>query len=335
MRAVRLHGVGQLKFEQVAQPDALAPDSVRLRVQAIGICGSDLHNFRTGQWIGRLPIIPGHELAGDIVEVGSDISDFYAGELVVADSRVTCGACLPCQENRNNVCERLGYLGEVCDGGFAEFVSLPRARLLRVPDGVPSHIAALAEPLGVALHVIRRLKPLPGMPVLIAGAGPIGGLVAILLDHLGFGPLLIIERNAERAALVAELTTAKIVTADSAEISRCIAPARLRHAVEATGSQAMLSMLSTALSGGGRLALVGLFRGQPAFDLNRIVEREIDVVGCSVFCDEQREALDLLVPLKQKLERVVSPPIRLEDVPAEYERLLAGHTSFLKTIVRP
>lgn len=334
MRAVRLHGVGDLRFENVAEPGPPASGEVRLQVCAAGVCGSDLHNFRTGQWISRAPTIPGHEFAAVVLEIGSGAAGFLPGDLVVADSRVNCGQCPACLADRPNVCARMGYVGEVCDGGFAEIVNLPAHRLLRVPPGVPPSVAALTEPLGVALRVVRRLDPSKHAPILIAGAGPIGGLAAILLDHLGFGPLAILERNQDRANLVSSITGAKFIGPSASDVLSFAGPG-LHYAVEATGSQAMLTFLIESLTGGGRLAMVGLFSGQPTVNGNAVVERELDVRGCSVFCEEQREILPLLRELMPKLAQVVSPAVSLEELPAEYERLLGGKSRFLKTLVKP
>jgi (R,R)-butanediol dehydrogenase/meso-butanediol dehydrogenase/diacetyl reductase len=334
MRAVRFHGVGQLRVDEVPTLSTPPPGSVRLRVKAAGICGSDLHNFRSGRWISRLPITPGHEFAAEVLEVGDGVLGMHAGSLVVADSRVPCGHCEPCAAGHENICRHLGYVGEVCDGGFAEFVTLPAHRLLPVPAGVPARIAALSEPLAVALHLIRRLNAPRNQPILIAGAGPVGGLAAIALDHLGFGPLLIVERNAERATLVSSLTNAQIVTADPAATLTAL-PNGVQYAIEATGSAAVLALLVRILTGGGRLALVGLFHDKCSLDWNPIIEKEIDLLGCSVFQDEQSKALAMLPELRPKLEQVISRPLGLNEVPAEYERLLAGHSSALKSIICP
>jgi (R,R)-butanediol dehydrogenase/meso-butanediol dehydrogenase/diacetyl reductase len=335
MRAIRLYGVGQLRVEAVPAPDVLAPGDVCIRVQAAGICGSDLFNFRTGRRISRLPVTPGHEVAGEIIGVGTYVSNYRPGDVVVADSRVPCGMCKACEEGRETVCQNLGYLGEVCDGAFADFVSLPSVRLLKVPSGISPWIAALSEPLSVALHLIRRLNPSRNNPILIGGTGPIGGLAAILLDHLGFGPLFIIDRNVDRAKLVTSVTGAEAIPADSAVIASRTGPSGLRYAIEATGASAMLSLLANSMAGGGRLALVGMFRGECVLDLNSLIEREVEIVGCSVFRDEQSEALGLLGSLGPKLERVISIPISLEEVPMEYHRLLSGQSPTLKSIVCP
>jgi (R,R)-butanediol dehydrogenase / meso-butanediol dehydrogenase / diacetyl reductase len=335
MRAVRLHGIGDLRFEQVATPGDLAAHTVRVRVAAAGICGSDLHNFRTGQWMGRLPTIPGHEFAGEVLEVGAGVLDLKAGDHVVGDSRVNCGECPRCLEARPNICERMGYVGEVSDGAFAELIDLPAGRLIAVPRDLPFNIAALAEPLGVALRVVRRLDPARATPIVIAGAGSIGGLAAVLLEYLGFGPLAIMDRNHERAALVASVAGARIIGADTAAVTQFTGASGLRFAIEASGSPALFGFLVNTLAGGGRLAMVGIFGGEPALNANAIVERELDIRGCSVFCGEQREVLPMLSALKSKLERVISPAITLEQLPKEYEHLLSGKSAFLKSIVEP
>jgi (R,R)-butanediol dehydrogenase / meso-butanediol dehydrogenase / diacetyl reductase len=334
MRAVRLYGVGDLRFETIAAIRDLPADSARVRVRAAGVCGSDLHNFRTGQWWTGVPRIPGHEFAGEIIEVGAQVTDFRPGDCVVGDSRVNCGKCPRCLEGRPNVCDQMGYVGEVCDGAFAEWIDLPAARLLRIPAGVPLHVAALAEPLGVSLRVIRRLDPPRDTPILIAGAGPIGGLAAILLQHFGFGPLAILERNSDRAQLVASIAGARVIQPQSSEVAQFTGVRGLRHAIEATGSQPMLRFLLGALSGGGRLAMVGLFSAEQTVNANAIVERELDIRGCSVFCEEQRDVLPLLAPLAAQLERATAPGIALEQLPLEYERLLSGQSGFLKSMVR-
>jgi (R,R)-butanediol dehydrogenase/meso-butanediol dehydrogenase/diacetyl reductase len=307
---------------------------VRLAVRAAGICGSDLHNFRTGQWVSRLPVTPGHEVAGAVLDVGEGVAGFAAGDLVVADSRVFCGDCGACRAGRGNLCEKLGFVGEVCDGGFAEEVCLPASGLVKVPAGVPALVAAMAEPLAVALHAVRRLDPVKGEPVLIAGGGPIGGLAALALAAGGFGPLLMIERNLHRAVLLAEVAGVARVELSPAAIWDACGGAP-RFCLDATGSGAVVETLLEIVAAGGRLALVGIFHDRPPLNLNLVVEREIDVVGCSVFRDELIEAVGMLPALADKLARLASAPIGLGDVPAAYEALIAGDTRSVKTLIQP
>jgi (R,R)-butanediol dehydrogenase/meso-butanediol dehydrogenase/diacetyl reductase len=196
-------------------------------------------------------------------------------------------------------------------------------------------VAALAEPLGVALHVIARLRPRPGAPILIAGAGPVGGLSALLLAEQGLGPLHLVERNEARRDLVCRLTGATAVELEAGALRAVVGGDGPAFAVEATGSAAVLATLPRLVAPGARIAMVGIFHGPMVLEPNLIVERELVLIGCSVFAEEQAEAVALLPRLAPRLAELVSPPITLDEVPAAYERLLRGQASALKTIIRP
>lgn len=321
MKAVRLYGVGDLRVEAVATPQ-LAEDQVRIKVLAAGICGSDLHNYRTGKWIAQLPVTPGHELCGEVLETGAQVTAFQPGELVVADSRVWCGECDACRQQRFNLCAALGFVGEVCDGGFAEQTVLPPRGLLKVPNGVTPAVAVLSEPLGVALRVVNQLRIPPGSRVRVAGGGTIGGLAALLLHEVAQCQVQLVEPNSARRQLLADLIPLQPEGA-------------FDYAVEATGISGVLDQLVSEINGGGRIALVGLFHHSADFDFNRLVEREIELVGCSVFAGEQQQALALLPQLADKLATLSAPPVSLDRVPQTYQDLIAGRSRWLKSWVQP
>jgi (R,R)-butanediol dehydrogenase/meso-butanediol dehydrogenase/diacetyl reductase len=330
MRAVRFHGVGKLTVEDIAPPAAPGAGAVHLKVLAAGICGSDLHNFKTGQWIAHLPVTPGHEFTAEVLAVGDGVVDLQPGDRVVADSRAPCGACTECRAGRANLCLKLGYVGEVCDGGFAEEVVLPAPGLLKVDPAIAPEVAALSEPLAVALHAIKRAEPRQGKPILVAGGGPVGGLACLLLRHLGFGPIQFAERNPSRRALVQDVTGAVPVELDAVWLGQ-----PFDCAIEATGVGAVLDKL-IALSGpAARIALVGIPSGAASINAIAVVERELELKGCSAFRDELPEAVRLLKALEAPLGRLVEDPIGLDAVPEAYQRLIAGSGTRLKAIVRP
>ena len=330
MRAVRFRGIGKLTVEDIAPPSAPDSGDVHLKVLAAGICGSDLHNFKTGQWIAHLPVTPGHEFTGEVLAVGAGVSDFQPGDRVVADSRASCGACVQCEAGRPNLCLKLGYVGEVCDGGFAEEVVLPARGLLKVDASVPPQVAALSEPLAVALHAIKRAEPVSGKLVLVAGAGPVGGLTCLLLKHLGFGPVLFAERNGARRALVEAVTGAVAVELDAVWIGQ-----PFDCAIEATGVPAVLDKLIALAGAAARIAMVGIPSGAASINAITVVERELELRGCSAFRDELPEAVRLLKELEAPLARLVEDPITLDAVPEAYQRLISGAGTHLKTIIRP
>lgn len=335
MKAVRLYAAGDLRVEDIASPRAPGAGEVRVAVSAAGICGSDLHNFRTGAWISRSPSVAGHEFAGRVAAVGEGAAGLAVGDAVVADSRVTCGVCAACRDGRPNVCEKLGFIGEVCEGGFAEEVVLPASLLVKAPSAVDAAALAMAEPLAVALHAISRMAVPAGSPVLIAGCGPIGGLAALILSERHDGPLLVADRNVDRARRVADVTGAGIVDLTAEAVGEALAGQPLLAVLDATGHPGVIGTLLDLISPGGTLALVGIGHRSLAIDPVRLVEREIAIAGCHAFTDELPEAVALMPQLEGRLLALVDETITLDAVPAAYERLLAGRSVGLKTIIQP
>lgn len=321
MKAVRLYGIGDIRTEDIPLPRP-GPQEIRLKVLAAGICGSDVHNLRTGQWISRSPTTPGHEFCAEVLECGDQVNGFAPGDRVVADSRVWCGDCPACAQGHFNLCDRLGFVGEVCDGGFAEQAVLPARSLIKVSTELPAAIAALSEPLGVALRAVNQLSPGASDTVRVTGGGTIGGLVALLLHAVHGCRVQLIEPNAQRYDLISRI----VPLAKSGEFSL---------AVEATGVASVLNSLVNNITPGGRIASVGIFHGDVTLNINRLVERELSLVGCGVFRDEQRLAIGLLPGLMDALATISSPPIGLDEVPAAFSTLLAGNSPFLKTLIVP
>ena len=193
----------------------------------------------------------------------------------------------------------------------------------------------MAEPLAVALHAIRRLRLEAGRPVLVVGCGTIGGLAALLLSRLHDGPLLVVDRNSARRALVARVTGATALELASATLRVVTGGKPVLYAIEATGSTVALRALMECLDPGATLALVGISHGDLPIDPNWFVEREMAFVGCHAFNTELVDAIGLLDPLAPELLNFVDAEIDLDAVPAAYTRLVAGANAGLKTIVRP
>lgn len=329
MKSARLHGKGDIRFETVDMPQEPQGDLVRLRVISAGICGSDIHNYRTGCWITRTPSIPGHEFAGEVEAVGPGVRSLRTGDRVVADSRYWCGTCEACLSGRQHLCQTLGFIGEVCDGGFAEFATLPERLLMKIDARVSMDVAATAEPLAVALHAVSRLDPQPGATVLVTGCGMIGALSALVLARSGLGPVLVADRNAERARLVADVTGGRVV-----ELSPESLGPNVRGVVEATGSGAVLQALPRLVAGGCRIALVGIFHGGVNIDPTVLVEREVSLIGCHAFRHELPDAVARLGDYADAITKFLDTASNLEDVPEAYRRIIAGEAMKPKTIIR-
>jgi (R,R)-butanediol dehydrogenase/meso-butanediol dehydrogenase/diacetyl reductase len=333
MRSVRLHDIKDLRYEQVPAPAAPGPGWVLVNVEAAGICGSDLHNFSTGQWISRKPSIAGHEFSGRIAAVGAGVTQFAVGDAVVADSRYWCGTCAACLDGQHNACETLGFVGEACDGGFAEQVLLPLRLVLKRPETLDPKVAAMAEPMAVALHAIAKVAPPGGVAVLVVGCGTIGGLCALVLSQLHDGPILLADRNPERAKAVASATQGIVVDLAVDSISAALQGRAVRYVIDATGSIAALRQILAVIGTNSTLGLVGISHGELDLDPNILVEREIALMGCHAFTDELPRAIAMTETLSDVLLGLIDEVVTLEQVPAAFERLLSGRVNGLKTII--
>jgi L-iditol 2-dehydrogenase len=181
------------------------PGELKVRVEASGLCGTDLH-IASGEYpFARPGVTIGHEFAGTIVEVGPDVEGFGVGELVVVDPNIPCRTCSYCHSSRPHLCENPQALGVTLNGGLAEHVVTPAAQAYRVPEDVPPEAAALTEPLACALHAVDLSGLRPGEKALVLGAGPIGVLCAALLVAAGASKVIVSEPNPNRRDRVREV----------------------------------------------------------------------------------------------------------------------------------
>lgn len=332
-RAIYLHGPHDLSAVErpVEEP---AHGMVRVRVAYAGICGSDLHVYETGAYVPRFPVTPGHEVSGIVEAVGPGIGDLEPGDAVVLDSRVPCHDCDWCRTGDLQRCRRLGFLGEVRHGGFAETAIAPRAALYRVPPGLSLRVAALAEPCAVALHGIgRALSVSPhARSALVVGLGPLGALVGLVLRQHGL-EVVGVEANARRRETVSRAVEFPVLdlAADASQ------PAHTAYdlVVDTAGFAGSLAACMERLRAGGTVLALALHRASETIPANRLVEGEAILVGSHVFRDEMGDALALLAAHEESFARLITGEIALDGVADAYAALLSGYSAHLKILVRP
>ena len=202
MNALVLHAVGDLRYEQVPRPIPHDGETL-VRVVAVGVCASDVPRvFEHGTY--RFPLIPGHEIAGVVEEVRGT-GPHHPGERVTVKPLVPCGKCAYCEIGSFGQCAAYDYVGSRSDGGFAEFVRVPQANLVALPDEVDLLDAALCEPAAVALHAVRQGGIEPGDIVAILGTGPIGMIIAQWARVWGAGRVLLVDIDARKLQVAREL----------------------------------------------------------------------------------------------------------------------------------
>lgn len=192
MKAYVLHGINDLRFEEVGLPQ-VKEDEVLVKMKAAGICGSDIPRiYQTGAH--RHPLIPGHEFSGQVVEqeYATLEQKAWAGKRVGIFPLIPCRECGPCKIKKFEMCRNYNYLGSRCDGGFAEYVAVPLANLIELPENVSFEEAAMLEPMAVAVHAMRRMNVEKTDRVVVCGLGTIGLLLVMFLKEAGIENLLVI-----------------------------------------------------------------------------------------------------------------------------------------------
>lgn len=191
MKACVVEKPGNVVVKDVPYPEP-GPDEVTVKVEKVGICGTDIHIFK-GEFISPYPIIPGHEFSGTIYELGSDVSDWQTGERVSADPSLFCGKCKYCLTNRGNQCENWGALGNTVDGSMAEFVRVPAQNLVKMPDPMSYAEGAFIEPMACVVHAMNRLQVQAGDRVLLFGAGAMGQQLVQAVSQTGASELSVVD----------------------------------------------------------------------------------------------------------------------------------------------
>lgn len=230
MKALVIEKPHQAVVKDMPYPSP-GPHEVVIKVEQVGICGTDHHIFE-GEFISPYPIIPGHEFSGTIHEIGNQVKHFKEGERVTADPSLFCGECEYCLTHRGNQCENWGALGNTVNGSMAEYVSVPARNVVKMPDEMSFATGAFIEPMACVVHAMNRLQLQAGNTVLIFGAGAMGLQLIQSLARLGASKLVAVDVSADKLERAIALGATEAVF--SHELEK-LEPKKFDAVVDATG----------------------------------------------------------------------------------------------------
>lgn len=333
MKAVVLHAVSDLRYEDVPEPQVVS-GSVRVRIGFCGVCGSDIPRiFQKGAY--HFPTICGHELAGTVAEVASDVTRFKIGDRVAVFPLLWCGKCRACAEGKYAQCEDYDYFGSRRDGGFAASVVVPSRNLLQVPAGVSLEEAAMTEPASVARHALRRVgAKLTGKSVVIFGAGPIGLMVAQWARTMGAHPVTLADLIPQKLDLARKMGFQAGTSEDGADV-----------AVDAAGAPSALAAAMRATRRGGAVVLLGNPAGDlqmPASLWSQLMRREVTLFGSwnsdySVTGpeDDWHASLAAMAQKQLNLKPLISHRVPLANAIAALQMMKDGKEFYSKVLIQP
>lgn len=342
MEALVIHAPGDLRIEQVPTP-GLAEGQLLVKVDAGGICGSDLHYFQHGGF-GTVrikePMVLGHEVAGTIVQAARGAGAFATGQRIAISPSRPCGRCRYCQEGLQNHCLDMRYYGSAMrtphvQGAFRQEIVVEAWQAHPLADSVSDQEGAMAEPLSVALHAVRRAGPLLGKRVLVTGCGPIGALLVIAARRAGASEIVVTDMGEFplRKALQVGADEAINVAQQPQALERFSADkGHFDVLFEASGNEKALRGAFDALRPRAVIVQVGLGGGEMTLPVNVIVAKEFDLRGTFRFHEEFAVAVELLNKGLVDVKPLISATVPYRDATRAF-KLAADRSQAMKVLL--
>ena len=341
MKAAVLHGAKDIRLENIETP-GLLPGMVLLRIQRVGICGSDLHYFEDG-YCGSFapsgPFIPGHELTGVVVAVhGDEPGPITPGARVTVNPARACGICTYCKSGRGNLCPNTFMLGSASsnpptNGAMAEYVSVRADQCHLLPVGLDDGLGAMIEPLAVALHAVKRPATVSGMRVLITGGGTIGLLTALTAKAFGAVPAVVSDIIAERRKSALHCGIDVVLDAADKNVqqkAREITGEGFDVIFEASGARPALRQAFDLVKPGGTIVQIGTLGTEDIpLPANQVMAKEIQFIGSFRYGNVFDEAIRLVVAGRIDLRPFITDILPLNDI-TRAMHIAADKTNALK-----
>jgi threonine 3-dehydrogenase len=330
---VKAQAAPGLWLEDVPVP-SYGINDVLIRVKRAAICGTDLHIYKWDEWARKtipVPMVVGHEFVGEIAAVGSNVSDFFPGDLVSAEGHVVCGHCRNCLAGRRHLCAHTMGVGVNRPGCFAEYIAVPMSNVWRHHPDVPLDIAAIFDPFGNAVHTALSF-PVLGEDVLITGAGPIGLMAAAVVRLAGARYVVVTDVNPYRLELARCFNVTRALDVRSQRIADVQKELGMTEGfdvgLEMSGNEQAFREMLDNMCHGGRIAMLGIPPREMSIDWNKVIFNMLTIKG--IYGREMYETwYKMTVMLQTGLD--ISPVITHRFDYTEYEKafqvMLTGNAS--------
>ncbi|MFK4067738.1 zinc-dependent alcohol dehydrogenase family protein [Streptomyces sp. NPDC029674] len=320
MKAAIIESVGKAVVGELPDPSP-GPRDVVVEVAACGLCGTDLHILQ-GEFAPTLPVVPGHEFAGEVVALGSDVRTLAVGDRVAVDPSLHCHECRYCRDGRGNLCERWAAIGVTTAGGAAQYAVAPAANCVRLPDHVRTEDAALIEPLSCAVRGYDVLRARLGSHVLIYGSGTMGLMMLELAKRTGAASVDVVDLNADRLATARRLG----VTGSAANADELDRPQGWDVVIDATGNAAAIQDGLERVAKAGTFLQFGVadYATRVKIDPYRIYNQEITITGSMAVLHSYERAAELFAGGVLDPDVFISDRLPLAEYPRALDRFAAG-----------
>ncbi|MBT9329710.1 L-threonine 3-dehydrogenase [Paracidobacterium acidisoli] len=321
-----------LWLEDIPVPE-IGINDVLIRVRKTGICGTDVHIYQWDEWAQQtipVPMAIGHEFVGEIVEVGSNVSDFHPGDLASGEGHVVCGRCRNCLAGRRHLCAHTLGVGVNRPGAFAEYIALPMTNIWRHHSGISEEVAAIFDPFGNAVHTALSF-PVLGEDVLITGAGPIGLMCIPIVRHAGARHVVITDLNPFRLDLARKLGATVAINPTEAAVAEVQKQLGMLEGfdvgLEMSGSRLAFVEMIENMCHGGKIAMLGIPAKPMEIDWRKVIFNMLTIKG--IYGREMYETwykMSVLVGAGVDITPVITHSYNYSDFEKGFEAMMSGNT---------
>ena len=326
----------EIVFKQVDIP-TVGDDDVLIKIKMIGICGSDIHVYHGLHPFTKYPVTQGHEVSGEVVEVGKNVKSVKPGDKVTIEPQVRCGKCYPCRHGKYNLCESLKVMGFQTTGAASEYFKAPEINVTKLPDDMDYKKGAMIEPLAVAVHALSRVGDVNGLNISVIGAGPIGNLVAQTAKALGANVMLS-DISDYRLTLgketgIEHVYNTKNIDYNDALID-CFGPDKADVIYDCAGNDITMNSAIRSARKGSTIILVAVYAGMANVDLAVLNDHELDLNTTMMYRHEDYlKAIELVNDKKINLEALQSNVFPFKDYLKAYEFIDANRETSMKVLI--
>ncbi len=329
---------GKIEFRDVSKPEKLKSNEILLKIQRIGICGSDVHVFHGEHPATPYPVVQGHEYSAIVESVGENVTRAKPGMKATARPQLVCGKCGPCKRGQYNACQKLKVQGFQAPGVAQEYFIVPEDRLVVLPESLTLEQGAMVEPAAVGAHSTSRTSGIKGKNVVVSGAGTIGNLVAQFAKARGANKVLITDisnyrlKKAKECGIEAVLNIKEKPFAEG--VKKYFGEEGFQIGMEATGVQESLDVLMANVEKGGDVVILGVYAKNPTVNMFYLGEHELNVFGSMMYKHEDYEAaVEMIANGKINLEPLISKHFPFEEYQQAYEYIEDQGDKNMKVII--
>ncbi|MCR5272679.1 MAG: alcohol dehydrogenase catalytic domain-containing protein [Lachnospiraceae bacterium] len=329
---------GEIIFNEVEVPE-VKPNQVKIKMMNIGVCGSDIHVYHGKHPFTKYPVTQGHEVSGEITELGSEVSNrLHVGQKVTVEPQIYCGKCYPCRHGKYNLCEELKVMGFQSTGMASEYFVVDESKVTELPDDMSFVHGAMIEPLAVAVHAVKQMGDVTGLKVVVLGAGPIGNLVAQTAKGMGAAEVMITDISKLRLDIAKKCGVDYCINTKDKDFGDAMiewfGPDKADVIYDCAGNNTTMGQAIKYARKGSVIVLVAVFAGMAEIDLAVANDHELDIKSTMMYRHEDYvDAISLVNEGKVVLEPLVTKSFSFDKYLDAYKFIDEHREEAMKIII--